>query len=37
MGSLSTLEEYSQNEERKHDTTVAFIHVESIGYDIFIM
>lgn len=30
-------EEYLQKEEIARDMTVAFIHVESIGYDIFIM
>lgn len=30
-------EEYLQKEEIIHDTTVSFVHVESIGYDIFIM
>lgn len=37
MGRLASLEEHFQKEEQKHDTTVAYIHVESIGYDIFIM
>ncbi len=30
-------EEYLQKEEIIHEITVSFIHVESIGYDIFIM